>query len=103
MPTAHTAIDTLSLHDALPISAVREVVNHLWHTYSSSHRVKFISVPFEGVVAEMQRTVPDGLIGVVLKRMMVRAASRRSEERRVGKSVDMGGCRMLTKKERGTL
>lgn len=64
-------------------AAVREVVDHLWHTYSSSHRVKFISVPFEGVVAEMQRTVPDGLIGVVLKRMMVRAASRIARRSRI--------------------
>ncbi|MCE8022184.1 tRNA 4-thiouridine(8) synthase ThiI [Halomonas sp. MCCC 1A11036] len=57
-------------------AAVREVAYHLWETYSRSHRVRFISVPFEGVVAELQRSIPDGLIGVVLKRMMVRAASR---------------------------
>lgn len=64
-------------------AAVREVVHHLWDTYSRSHRVKFISVPFEGVVAELQRSIPDGLIGVVLKRMMVRAASRIATRSRV--------------------
>lgn len=56
--------------------AVREVAYQLWQDYSRSHRVKFISIPFEAVVAEMQRSIPDGLIGVVLKRMMMRAASR---------------------------
>jgi tRNA uracil 4-sulfurtransferase len=64
-------------------AAVREVAHHLWKTYSSSHRVKFISVPFEGVVAELQRSIPDGLIGVALKRMMVRAASRIATRARV--------------------
>ncbi|MFQ3787616.1 tRNA uracil 4-sulfurtransferase ThiI [Halomonas sp. A29] len=57
-------------------AAVRKVSAHLWETYGRSHRVKFFAVPFEGVVAELQRSIPDGLIGVVLKRMMVRAASR---------------------------
>lgn len=56
--------------------AVREVCHHLWQAYGRSHRVHFFSVPFEGVVAELQRSIPDGLIGVVLKRMMMRAASR---------------------------
>lgn len=64
-------------------AAVREVSSHLWQTYSRSHRVKFFSVPFEGVVAELQRSIPDGLIGVVLKRMMVRAASRIATRARI--------------------
>ncbi|WP_111415310.1 tRNA uracil 4-sulfurtransferase ThiI [Billgrantia lactosivorans] len=64
-------------------AAVREVSHHLWDTYGRSHRVKFYSVPFEGVVAELQRAIPDGLIGVVLKRMMVRAASRIASRARI--------------------
>jgi len=63
--------------------AVREVAHHLWQRYSLSHRVRFISVPFEGVVGEMQRTIPDGLIGVVLKRMMLRAAGRIARRSRI--------------------
>ncbi|MBD3895110.1 tRNA 4-thiouridine(8) synthase ThiI [Halomonas sp. ML-15] len=55
---------------------VREVTHHLWQRYSASHRVNFISVPFGGVVDEIQRNVPAGLAGVVLKRMMLRAANR---------------------------
>ncbi|SEL47114.1 tRNA uracil 4-sulfurtransferase ThiI [Halomonas daqiaonensis] len=57
-------------------SGVREVTHHLWQRYSASHNVDFTSVPFEGVVTEILRSIPDGLMGVVLKRMMVRAASR---------------------------
>lgn len=64
-------------------AAVREVSSHLWETYGRSHRVKFFAVPFEGVVAELQRSIPDGLIGVVLKRMMVRAASRIASRSRI--------------------
>lgn len=62
---------------------VREVTHHLWQRYSLSHRVNFISVPFEPVVAEILKTVPDSLMGVVLKRMMVRAASRIAQRARV--------------------
>lgn len=62
---------------------VREVTHHLWQRYSLSHRVNFISVPFEPVVGEILRQVPDGMMGVVLKRMMVRAASRIARRHRV--------------------
>ncbi|QTF91275.1 thiazole biosynthesis protein, partial [Halomonas sp. BM-2019] len=64
-------------------AGVRQVTHHLWQRYSLSHRVNFISVPFEPVVAEILRTVPDGVMGVVLKRMMVRAASRIARRARV--------------------
>jgi tRNA uracil 4-sulfurtransferase len=64
-------------------AAVREVAHQLWEDYSRSHRVHFISVPFEAVVAELQRSIPDGLIGVVLKRMMMRAASRLAARARI--------------------
>lgn len=57
-------------------AGVREVTHHLWQRYGSSHKVDFISVPFEGVVNEILTQVPDSFMGVVLKRMMVRAASR---------------------------
>ncbi|MDI5984391.1 tRNA uracil 4-sulfurtransferase ThiI [Halomonas sp. M4R5S39] len=64
-------------------AGVREVTHHLWQRYGSSHRVNFLSVPFEGVVAEILRSVPDGLMGVVLKRMMVRAAGRIAQRERI--------------------
>ncbi|MDX1458219.1 MAG: tRNA uracil 4-sulfurtransferase ThiI [Marinobacter sp.] len=54
---------------------VRQVVHYLWQRYGSSHHAKFISVPFDGVVAEIMRAVNHRHWGVVLKREMLRAAS----------------------------
>ncbi|NKB33381.1 MAG: tRNA 4-thiouridine(8) synthase ThiI [Pseudomonadales bacterium] len=54
--------------------AVKEVALFLWMKYHSSHRVKFVSVPFEGVVEEILDTIADSQMGVVLKRMMLRVA-----------------------------
>ena len=48
--------------------------------YHSSHRVKFISVPFQGVVEEILTKVKNSQMGVVLKRMMLRAAERVAQE-----------------------
>ena len=42
--------------------------------YSSSHKVRFIAIPFEGVVGEILEKVDNGQMGVVLKRMMVRSS-----------------------------
>ncbi|SDW00295.1 tRNA uracil 4-sulfurtransferase ThiI [Marinobacter mobilis] len=54
---------------------VRQVVHYLWQRYGSSHHAKFISVPFDGVVAEIMQSVNHRHWGVVLKREMLRAAS----------------------------
>lgn len=62
---------------------VKQVASYLWNRYASSHSVKFISVPFEGVVAEIMRTVNHRHWGVVLKRQMLKAADRVAEEIRV--------------------
>ncbi len=62
---------------------VKQVVSYLWQRYGSSHSVKFISVPFEGVVAEIMQSVNHRHWGVVLKRMMLKAADRVAEELRV--------------------
>lgn len=68
---------------------VKQVAYHLWSRYGSSHSVKFISVPFEGVVAEIMRSVDHRHMGVILKRMMLRAASRIAAEG-LGKAVVTG-------------
>jgi len=60
--------------------AVKEVALFLWMKYHSSHRVKFISVPFEGVVEEILNVVDNSQMGVVLKRMMLRAADKVAAE-----------------------
>ncbi len=60
--------------------AVKEVALYLWMRYGSSHRVKFVSVPFEAVVSEIITKVDNSQMGVVLKRMMVRAACKVAAE-----------------------
>ncbi len=55
---------------------VRQVAHHLWQRYASSHRLRFVSVPFDGVVGELLQNVENSQMGVVLKRMMLRAANR---------------------------
>lgn len=56
--------------------AVKEIALYLWLRYGSSHRVLFITVPFEAVVGEILEKVEDSQMGVVLKRCMLRAAER---------------------------
>jgi len=58
---------------------VMEVAHYLWKKYGSSHRVLFISVPFEEVVGEILGKVDNSHMGVVLKRMMLRAATQIAE------------------------
>lgn len=53
---------------------VKQVAHYLWNKYGSSAKVRFISVDFEPVVAEILEKVDDGQMGVVLKRMFMRAA-----------------------------
>ncbi|OBU03748.1 tRNA uracil 4-sulfurtransferase ThiI [Morganella psychrotolerans] len=56
-------------------TGVKQVAHYLWNRFGSSHKVRFVAVNFEPVVAEILENVDDGQMGVVLKRMMVRAAS----------------------------
>ncbi|ADP11775.1 thiamine biosynthesis protein ThiI [Erwinia sp. Ejp617] len=58
---------------------VRQVAHYLWKRYGSTHRVRFVAINFEPVVGEILEKVDDGQMGVVLKRMMVRAASQIAE------------------------
>ena len=58
---------------------VMEVAHFIWKKYGSSQRVLFVSVPFEEVLGEILQNVDDSHMGVVLKRMMLRAASAMAE------------------------
>lgn len=58
---------------------VRQVAHYLWNRFGRSHRVRFVAINFEPVVGEILEKVDDGQMGVVLKRMMVRAASMIAE------------------------
>lgn len=55
--------------------AVKQVACYLWQRFGASHKVKFISVNFEPVVAQILERVDNGLMGVVLKRLMLQAAT----------------------------
>ena len=55
---------------------VKQVSYYLWNKFGASHKVKFFAVDFEPVVAEILENVENSQMGVVLKRMMVRAASK---------------------------
>lgn len=58
---------------------VKQVAHYLWNRFGRSHKVHFVAVDFEPVVAEILEKIDDGQMGVVLKRMMVRAASKVAE------------------------
>ncbi|RUO24417.1 tRNA 4-thiouridine(8) synthase ThiI [Aliidiomarina minuta] len=55
-------------------AGVREISYYIWKRFSSTHPVKFISVDFAPVVDRILEDVDNGLMGVVLKRTMLRAA-----------------------------
>ena len=62
---------------------VKQVAFYLWKKYAASHPVKFVTVPFEGVVAELFDSVSDGYMGVVLKRMMLRAGEKIADSMKI--------------------
>ncbi|MBN3491560.1 tRNA uracil 4-sulfurtransferase ThiI [Vibrio neptunius] len=59
---------------------VKQVSHYLWNKYGSSAKVRFISIDFEPVVAEILEKVDDGQMGVILKRMFMRAAGMVAEK-----------------------
>ncbi len=61
-------------------TGVKQVSQFIWENFSSSHKVKFITIPFEDVVGEILAKVKNAYMGVVLKRMMLRAAAKVAEK-----------------------
>ena len=59
---------------------VKQASHQIWKAFSSSHKTRFVSVNFEPVVAEILTKIDNGLMGVVLKRMMMRAAAQVAEK-----------------------
>ncbi|KKD62334.1 tRNA s(4)U8 sulfurtransferase [Grimontia sp. AD028] len=59
---------------------VQQTAHYLWEKFGSSAKVKFVSIDFEPVVAEILEKVDDGQMGVILKRMFMRAASMVAEK-----------------------
>ncbi|SPT69622.1 tRNA uracil 4-sulfurtransferase ThiI [Anaerobiospirillum thomasii] len=54
---------------------VKQESYFIWDRFASSHRVKFVTVPFEPIVGQILERTHHGVRGVILKRMMVRVAS----------------------------
>jgi len=54
---------------------VKQVSHYLWERFGVSHGVKFVTIPFDGVVTEILQQVDNSQMGVILKRMMLRAAT----------------------------
>ncbi len=64
-----------SAHEA----GVKQLVDYLWHRFGRSHPIYFVAINFAPVLAEIKKKITDGQMGVILKRMMVRAASQIAE------------------------
>lgn len=56
-------------------AAVQEVAYYIWKKYSSTHPVKFISVDLSQVVEAILTQPEQGVMGVLLKRAMLRAGA----------------------------
>ena len=55
---------------------VKQVALYLWANYGASHRFKFVTVPFEAVVTEIFNASHESYMGVMLKRLMLKAAEQ---------------------------
>ena len=55
---------------------VKQVAYYLWNKFGSSHRVSFISIPFDDVVTEIFKSVSEPYMGVMLKRLMLKASEK---------------------------
>ena len=58
---------------------VKQVALYLWNKFGSSHKVQFISVPFDSVIEEIFRSTPPTYMGVTLKRLMLIAAEKTAD------------------------
>ena len=70
---------------------VKQVSHYLWDRFGSSHRVLFISVPFIDVVGNILANISNPYMGVVLKRMMYRVASRLADHLEID-AIATGEC-----------
>lgn len=59
---------------------VKQVALYLWSKFGSSHRVKFISVPFDDVLTEIFASTHETYMGVTLKRLMLLASEKVANE-----------------------
>ncbi|RXJ86723.1 tRNA uracil 4-sulfurtransferase ThiI [Arcobacter sp. CECT 8985] len=62
---------------------VKQVAYYLWNKFGASHRVSFITIPFEDVVTEIFRSTNESYMGVTLKRLMFMAASKIADRMKI--------------------
>ncbi|HAR80334.1 MAG TPA: tRNA 4-thiouridine(8) synthase ThiI [Succinivibrionaceae bacterium] len=55
---------------------VKQESYFLWDRFASSHKVRFVTIPFEDIVGQILERTHHGVRGVILKRMMMRVGSR---------------------------
>lgn len=55
---------------------VKQESYFIWDRYGSSHKVRFVTIPFEKIVGQILERTHHGVRGVILKRMMMRVGSR---------------------------
>ncbi len=59
---------------------VKQVALYLWAQFGASHRVSFVTIPFEEVVTEIFRSTHESYMGVTLKRLMLMASEKVADE-----------------------
>jgi len=59
---------------------VKQVAYYLWEKFASTHRVSFISVPFDDVVSEIFNSIHESYMGVMLKRLMLEASQKIADD-----------------------
>jgi thiamine biosynthesis protein ThiI len=62
---------------------VKQVAFYLWNKFGSSHKVSFISVPFDDVVTEIFNSTSESYMGVTLKRLMLKAAEKIANDMKI--------------------
>src|SRR3712207_9219893 len=95
--TATTEIYTLSLHDALPISSARAMRRWCGPT-ASARRSSGVATPYQRHVVNGADPALQAYMAEHGARETPAQRALRSEERRVGKGVDLGGRRIIKKK-----
>ncbi|CAL1329326.1 tRNA uracil 4-sulfurtransferase ThiI [Candidatus Providencia siddallii] len=55
---------------------VKEIAYYLWKRFGSTHNVKFFIIDFKFLVSEIIKKVKSDQISIILKRMMIKAASK---------------------------
>ncbi len=55
---------------------VKQEAYFIWDRYASSHKVRFVTIPFEETVGQILERTHHGVRGVILKRMMMRVGEQ---------------------------